>query len=57
MPIYQCAAPVNLLTRDMKARNAAAITEAHVEATGAPRAFVHAFFNEGHRWLLKRLYS
>lgn len=46
MPIYQCAAPVGLLTRDMKARIAAAITDAHVEATGAPRAFVHVFFNE-----------
>jgi hypothetical protein len=30
----------------MKARIAAAITDAHVEATGAPRAFVHVFFNE-----------
>ena len=46
MPIYQCAAPVGLLTHDMKARIAAAITDAHVEATGAPRAFVHVFFNE-----------
>ena len=46
MPIYQCAAPVGLLTRDMKTRIAAAITDAHVEATGAPRAFVHVFFNE-----------
>jgi phenylpyruvate tautomerase PptA (4-oxalocrotonate tautomerase family) len=46
MPIYQCASPVGLLTRDMKARIAAAITDAHVEATGAPRAFVHVFFNE-----------
>ena len=26
MPIYQCAAPVGLLTRDMKARIAAAIS-------------------------------
>ena len=46
MPIYQCAAPVGLLTPDMKTRIAAAITDAHVEATGAPRAFVHVFFNE-----------
>jgi len=46
MPIYQCAAPAGLLTRDMKARIAAAITNAHVEATGAPRVFVHVFFNE-----------
>lgn len=41
MPIYQCAAP-----REWKARVAAAITDAHVEATGAPRVFVHVFFNE-----------
>ena len=46
MPIYQCAAPAGLLTKEMKARVAAAITDAHVEATGAPRVFVHVFFNE-----------
>ena len=46
MPIYQCSAPVGLLTDTMKARIAEAITDAHVEATGAPRVFVHVFFNE-----------
>src|SRR5277367_5119851 len=46
MPIYQCAAPAGMLTNEMKARIAAAITDAHVEATGAPRAFVHVFFNQ-----------
>ena len=46
MPIYQCAAPHGLLTADMKARVAAAITDAHVEATGAPRVFMHVLFNE-----------
>ena len=46
MPIYQCAAPAGMLTHEMKARVAAAITDAHVEATGAPRVFVHVFFNE-----------
>jgi phenylpyruvate tautomerase PptA (4-oxalocrotonate tautomerase family) len=35
-----------MLTHEMKARIAAAITDAHVEATGAPRVFVHVFFNE-----------
>jgi phenylpyruvate tautomerase PptA (4-oxalocrotonate tautomerase family) len=30
----------------MKARIAGAITDAHVDATGAPRVFVHVFFNE-----------
>lgn len=46
MPIYQCSAPYGMLTDDMKARVAAAITDAHVEATGAPRVFVHVFFHE-----------
>lgn len=46
MPIYQCASPHGLLTDEMKARVAEAITDAHVEATGAPRVFVHVFFNE-----------
>ena len=46
MPIYQCSAQRGLLTGDMKAKIATAITDAHVEATGAPRVFVHVFFNE-----------
>ena len=46
MPIYQCAAPAGLLTSAMKAEIATAITDAHVDATGAPRVFVHVFFNE-----------
>jgi phenylpyruvate tautomerase PptA (4-oxalocrotonate tautomerase family) len=46
MPIYQCSAPAGMLTRAMKAEIATAITDAHVEATGAPRVFVHVFFNE-----------
>jgi len=47
MPIYQCAHQHGLLTSDdMKAKIASAITDAHVEATGAPRVFVHVFFNE-----------
>ena len=46
MPIYQCAHQHGMLTDDMKARIASAITDAHVEATGAPRTFVHVFFNE-----------
>ena len=46
MPIYQCSAPRGALTGDMRARVAIAITDAHVEATGAPRSFVHVFFNE-----------
>ena len=46
MPIYQCSSPVGMLTDSMKAEIATAITDAHVEATGAPRVFVHVFFNE-----------
>lgn len=46
MPIYQCSAPAGLLTGAMKAEIAVAITDAHVAATGAPREFVHVFFNE-----------
>jgi phenylpyruvate tautomerase PptA (4-oxalocrotonate tautomerase family) len=46
MPIYQCSAPAGLLTEAMRAELAAAITDAHVEATGAPRVFVHVFFHE-----------
>ena len=37
MPIYQRSSPIGMLTDDTKAQVAAAITEAHVEATGAPR--------------------
>ena len=46
MPIYQCAYQHGQLSGDMKAKIATAITDAHVEATGAPRVFVHVFFNE-----------
>jgi len=41
MPIYQCSAAAGMLTSAMRAEIAAAITDAHVEATGAPRVFVH----------------
>ena len=37
MPIYQRSSPIGMLTDDTKAQVAAAITEAHVEVTGAPR--------------------
>ncbi len=46
MPVYQVSYQHGLLTEEMKAKVAAAITDAHVEATGAPRIFVHTFFNE-----------
>ena len=37
MPIYQRSSPIGMLTDDPKTQVAAAITEAHVGATGAPR--------------------
>ena len=46
MPIYQCSSQRGLLTDEMKSQIATAITDAHVDATGAPRVFVHVFFNE-----------
>jgi phenylpyruvate tautomerase PptA (4-oxalocrotonate tautomerase family) len=46
VPIYQCSAQKGLLTEDLKVKIVAVITDAHVEATGAPRVFVHVFFNE-----------
>jgi phenylpyruvate tautomerase PptA (4-oxalocrotonate tautomerase family) len=46
VPVYECSAPAGLLTESMKAQLAVAITDAHVETTGAPRVFVHVFFDE-----------
>jgi phenylpyruvate tautomerase PptA (4-oxalocrotonate tautomerase family) len=46
MPIYQVSSPKGLLTTDQRQLIARAITEAHVEFTGAPPVFVHVFFNE-----------
>ena len=46
MPIYQCSSQSGLLTEDMKPKIAKAITDAHVDATGAPAVFVHVYFNE-----------
>ena len=40
MPIYQCSTAAGMLTSAMRAEIAAVITDAHVEATGAPRVFV-----------------
>jgi phenylpyruvate tautomerase PptA (4-oxalocrotonate tautomerase family) len=46
MPIYQCSSQRGLLTADMKPKIAKAITDAHVDRTGAPPVFVHVYFNE-----------
>jgi hypothetical protein len=44
MPIHSSAAPAGMITHEMKARFAAVIIEAHVEATGARRVFFRVFF-------------
>jgi len=46
MPIYQCSSQIGLLKEAMKPKIAKAITDAHVDATGAPAVFVHVYFNE-----------
>jgi len=46
MPVYQVSYQHGRLTEEQKTKVAAAITDAHVETTGAPRIFVHTFFNE-----------
>jgi len=46
MPIYQIACRAELVDEEKKAKMASAITGAHVELTGAPRSFVHVFFNQ-----------
>ncbi|HTX11098.1 MAG TPA: tautomerase family protein [Solirubrobacteraceae bacterium] len=46
MPIYQCSSQIGLLKEEMKPKIAKAITDAHVDATGAPAVFVHVYFNE-----------
>jgi len=43
VPVYQCASPMGMIPESMKADVATAITDAHLEATGAPREFVHVF--------------
>ncbi|MEU8825761.1 tautomerase family protein [Streptomyces sp. NPDC048636] len=44
MPLYQCITPAGLLTDDVRRAAAQEITRIHVEATGAPAAFVHVLF-------------
>jgi phenylpyruvate tautomerase PptA (4-oxalocrotonate tautomerase family) len=46
MPIYQVGSRHGMLTPEMKQLVATAITDAHVDATGAPPVFVHVFVNE-----------
>lgn len=46
MPLYQCNTAGNPLAADAKAKIAKDITDIHCAETGAPPAFVHAFFFE-----------
>ena len=46
MPIYQCDAAPGVLTDEIKSALAEEITRIHVEATRAPRSFVHVIFRE-----------
>jgi phenylpyruvate tautomerase PptA (4-oxalocrotonate tautomerase family) len=46
MPIYQCDAAPGVLTDEIKSAIAQEITRIHVEATKAPRSFVHVIFRE-----------
>ena len=46
MPIYQCDAAPGVLTDKIKSALAQEITRIHVEATHAPRSFVHVIFRE-----------
>jgi phenylpyruvate tautomerase PptA (4-oxalocrotonate tautomerase family) len=44
MPLYRCFAQEGSMTDDVRAEIADEITRLHVEATGAPRAFVNVQF-------------
>ncbi len=44
MPVYQVAGVAGMLTAPQRAEIAEAITVHHIEATGAPREFVHVIF-------------
>lgn len=46
MPIYHCDVAPGVLTDEIKSALAQEITRIHVEATQAPRAFVHVIFRE-----------
>jgi phenylpyruvate tautomerase PptA (4-oxalocrotonate tautomerase family) len=46
MPVYRCDAAPGVLTEEIKSAIAREITRIHVEATQAPRSFVHVVFRE-----------
>jgi phenylpyruvate tautomerase PptA (4-oxalocrotonate tautomerase family) len=46
MPLYRCLVAPGLSTQEQRAQIAGAITRIHCAVTGAPPAFVHAFFSE-----------
>lgn len=46
MPLYICNAAAGVIPQEAKPDIAEDVTRIHCEVTGAPRAFVHVFFNE-----------
>jgi phenylpyruvate tautomerase PptA (4-oxalocrotonate tautomerase family) len=44
MPVYQCFVPPGVMSESLRPQIAEEITRLHIEATGAPRAFVHVNF-------------
>ena len=46
MPIYRCGAPAGSLDFDQRQAIARRFTDIHCESTGAPRSFVHVFFED-----------
>lgn len=45
MPFYTCISKTGLLDQTQKTKLAAGITDIHCELTGAPKHFVHVFFD------------
>jgi phenylpyruvate tautomerase PptA (4-oxalocrotonate tautomerase family) len=46
MPLYRCAIRKGLTTEEQRAQIAKEVVRVHCGVTGAPAAFVHAFFSE-----------
>lgn len=46
MPLYRCAIQEGLSTESQRAQIAKEVVRVHCGVTGAPPAFVHAFFSE-----------
>ncbi|MFA9271241.1 MAG: tautomerase family protein [Baekduiaceae bacterium] len=46
MPVYRCSVPIGVIADEHRQPLATAITDIHVEVTGAPRHFVSVVFEE-----------